>query len=297
MVSRLILVAGASGQLGRELLGCEWPEGWTVHGTDRTSLDLFNTPAISTVIGSQPWSLVINAAAYTAVDKAEDNPADAWHVNAVAPAVLGWACAQSDIPVIHVSTDYVFAGSNAGPSVESDPVGPLGVYGGSKLGGEIAIKTSGARYQIIRTAWLVSAHGQNFVKTMLRLAGEKERIGVVDNQLGSPTSAADLAQAIGAVARQMLEAPAWESGTLHFANSGSASWADFAAEIFRQSSARGGPSAEVDRISDSQFPTAAKRPKNSVLSVENFTKLIGSAPRPWQQALSDILDELIGKVT
>jgi dTDP-4-dehydrorhamnose reductase len=293
---RLILVTGANGQLGRELLRRDWPDGWTVRGTDRTSLDIFDTSAISEIIHSEPWSLIINAAAYTAVDRAESDPADAWRANAVAPAVLGWACAQSDIPVIHISTDYVFSGSNAGPSMESDPVGPIGVYGASKLGGEIAIKTSGARYQIIRTAWLVSAHGQNFVKTMLRLASEKERIGVVDNQLGSPTSAADLAQAIGAVARQMLEAPAWESGILHFANSGSASWADFAAEIFQQSSARGGPAAEVDRISDSQFPTAAARPKNSVLSVEKYTKLIGSAPRPWQQALSDILDELIGKV-
>lgn len=296
MTSRLILVIGAHGQLGSELLRCDWPDGWTAHGTDRATLDLCDRTAISVIIGARPWSLVINSAAYTAVDRAENDPAEAWWINAVAPAVLGWACAQNDVPVIHVSTDYVFSGSNAAPWVEADPVGPLGVYGASKLGGEVAIRASRARYQIIRTAWVVSAHGRNFVKTMLRLASEKESIGVVDNQVGSPTSATDLAQAILAVAQDMLETPSWESGTLHFANSGNASWADFAIEIFRQSSARGGPSAEVVRISDSQFPTTARRPENSILSVEKYTKLIGSAPRPWQHALSDILDELIGPV-
>ncbi len=300
-MTRYVLVTGASGQVGTELQRCAWPEGWTVVAFDRAALDLADPAAITARVSGghdgQPWAAVINAAAYTAVDKAESDVVTAWTINALAPAAFAQACTAADIPLVQVSTDYVFAGDKAGAWEVDDSVGPLGVYGASKLGGELAVRTSGARHAIVRTAWVVSAHGHNFVKTMLRVAADRPVLNVVDDQLGSPTSAADLAHALMTIAVRLVEDAEAPTGIVHFSNAGAVSWAGFAAEIFRQSAARGGPSADVVPITTADYPMPARRPANSVLSHDAIRAAYGIVPRPWQAALGDILDDLLGAET
>jgi len=290
---RHVLVTGAGGQLGTELQRCAWPDGWQVVAIDHDTLDLTDTAAIAAEVAERPWAAVINGAAYTAVDKAESDQVTAWAVNALAPAAFGQACAAAGIPLVQVSTDYVFAGDKVGAWEVDDPVGPLGVYGASKLGGELAVRTSGARAAIVRTAWVVSAHGSNFVRTMLRVGAERDTLRVVDDQRGSPTAAGDLAQALATIAVRLAEDPHAPTGTFHFSNAGEVSWAGFAAEIFRQSGERGGASARVEPIATSDYPTPARRPANSLLSHAAIRAAYGIEPRTWQQALGDILDELI----
>lgn len=292
---RPVLVTGASGQLGIELQRIAWPEAWEIIALDRAALDLGDPSAIRDMVAARPWAAVINGGAYTAVDRAESDISTAWAVNAMAPAVLAESCSNAGIPLIQVSTDYVFAGDKDGAWEVDDPVSPLGVYGASKLGGELAVRTSGARHAIVRTAWVVSAHGHNFIKTMLRLAADRDLLSVVDDQRGSPTSAADLAQALSTLTIRMVEDPHSPAGTYHFSNVGEITWADFAAEIFRQSAIRGGPSAEVKPITTAEYPTPARRPANSLLSHVAIRSAYGIDPRDWREALSDILDELIGK--
>ena len=293
--TRAVLITGAGGQLGTELQRCTWPTGWTVTAIDHDTLDLRDPAAIAAKVAEQPWAVIINGAAYTAVDKAESDIVTAWAVNAMAPAAFAQACAEAAIPLVQVSTDYVFAGDKHGPWEVDDPVAPLGVYGGSKLGGEMAVRTSRARHAIVRTAWVVSAHGSNFVKTMLRVGAARDTLSVVDDQRGSPTSAADLANVLMTIAVRLVEDVDAPTGTFHFSNAGDISWADFATEIFRQSLERGGPSATVTRIPSSDYPTPAARPANSLLSHDAVRAAYGIVPRPWQDALSDILDELIGQ--
>ena len=294
MAAREILITGAGGQLGTELQRCAWPEGWTVTAVDVAELDLRDTAAILELVASRPWAAVINGAAYTAVDKAETDLVTAWAVNAMAPAAFAEGCVGAGIPLVQVSTDYVFAGDKAGAWEVNDPVAPLGVYGASKLGGELAVRTSGVRHAIVRTAWVVSAHGANFVKTMLRVAETRDTLNVVADQRGSPTSAADLAAALTTIAVRLVEDADAPTGTFHFSNAGDISWADFASEIFRQSMLRGGPGADVVPIPSSDYPTPAQRPANSLLSHDAIRAAYGITPRDWRIALSDILDELIG---
>lgn len=291
---KTLLFTGAGGQLGTELGRYAWPAGWEAVGLDLESLDLADTDAIAARIAERPWAAVINGAAYTAVDKAESDQVTAWRVNALAPAALASACAAAGIPIVQVSTDYVFAGDKQGAWEVDDPVGPLGVYGASKLGGELAVATSGARHAIVRTAWVVSAHGHNFVKTMLRVGAERDRLSVVADQHGSPTAAADLAAAVATIAMRLADDPAAPGGTYHFSNAGPTTWHGFATEIFAQAAARGGPSPAVDAIATSAYPTPARRPANSLLSHAAISRDHHIAPRPWQAALTDILDELLG---
>ncbi|MGC6399973.1 dTDP-4-dehydrorhamnose reductase [Sphingomonas sp. FW199] len=291
---RDILVTGAGGQLGTELRRAALPAGYAIHAVDVDTLDLTDTAAIVAKVAERPWAAVINGAAYTAVDKAESDQVAAWAVNAMAPAAFAQGCAAAGIPIVQVSTDYVFAGDKAGAWHVDDPVAPLGVYGASKLGGELAVRTSGARHAIVRTAWVVSAHGNNFVKTMLRVGATRDELGVVDDQRGSPTSAADLAAALLTIAIRLIEDEGAPTGTFHFSNAGAVSWAGFASEIFAQSGARGGAVAAVKPIATADYPTPARRPANSLLSHDAIRAAYGIEPRPWQAALGDILDELIG---
>ncbi len=291
---REILVTGAGGQLGTELRRAALPAGYAIHAVDVDTLDLSDTAAIAAKVAERPWAAVINGAAYTAVDKAESDQVTAWAVNALAPAAFAQGCAEAGIPIVQVSTDYVFAGDKDGAWEPGDPVAPLGVYGASKLGGELAVRTSGARHAIVRTAWVVSAHGNNFVKTMLRVGATRDELGVVDDQRGSPTSAADLAAALLTIAVRLIEDEGAPTGTFHFSNAGAVSWAGFASEIFAQSGARGGGVAAVKPIATADYPTPAKRPANSLLSHDAIRAAYGIEPRPWQAALGDILDELIG---
>lgn len=291
---REILVTGAGGQLGTELRRAALPAGYAIHAVDVDTLDLTDTAAVAAKVAERPWAAVINGAAYTAVDKAESDQVTAWAVNALAPAAFAQGCAEASIPIVQVSTDYVFAGDKNAAWEPGDPVAPLGVYGASKLGGELAVRTSGARHAIVRTAWVVSAHGNNFVKTMLRVGATRDELGVVDDQRGSPTSAADLAAALLTIAVRLIEDQDAPTGTFHFSNAGAVSWAGFAAEIFAQSGARGGAVAAVRPIATADYPTPARRPANSLLSHDAIRAAYGIEPRPWQAALGDILDELIG---
>ena len=299
LIPRGVLITGASGQLGMELACANWPDELKPITLDRGALDLNDTTAIfdAVVRGhlGYPFAAVVNCAAFTAVDKAETDQSAAWRINALAPAAFASICATQSIPLVQISTDYVFPGDRAGPWEVNDPPQPINVYGASKLGGELAVRTSGVRYAIVRTAWVMSAHGNNFVKTMLRLAKERNSLNIVSDQCGAPTSAADLAEAISIISSKMARENTQPSGTFHFSNAGATNWADFATEIFRQSSLRGGPTAHVKPVRTSDYPTPARRPANSLLSHKAIFDTYGITSRPWQAALSDILDDLIGE--
>ncbi|GAA3786592.1 dTDP-4-dehydrorhamnose reductase [Qipengyuania pelagi] len=294
---REILLTGARGQLGTELQRATWPSDVTLVAIDRNDLDLTDTAAIAARVAARDWAAIINGAAYTAVDQSESDPAIAWAVNATAPAAFGKACAEAGIPLVQVSTDYVFAGDKQGAWEVDDAPGPVSVYGASKLGGEMAVCASGARHAVVRTAWVVSAHGSNFVKTMLRVAAANPTLRVVADQRGAPTSAADLASALQTITLRLIEDTSAPTGTFHFSNAGETTWADFAKEIFRQSARRGGAVAEVESITTAEYPTPARRPANSLLSHRAIETAFGITPRDWKAALADILDELIGAQT
>ena len=295
-----VLVTGAGGQLGTALRHCAMPDGWEARAIGAAELDLADTAAIPALIrdgyDGRPWAAVINAAAYTAVDRAERDIVAAWRVNALAPAALSESCAAAGIPIVQLSTDYVFSGDKTGAWQVDDPVAPCNVYGASKLGGELAVRSSGVRHAIVRTAWLFGPDGGNFVRTMLTLAASRDRLRIIDDQVGSPTSAVDLADVLVTIARRLCEDHAAPVGTFHFTNAGSVSWAGFAAEIFRQSEARGGPGATVIPVATAEYPTAARRPANSRLSHDAIAAGYGIAPRDWQSALGDTLDTMIGTV-
>jgi dTDP-4-dehydrorhamnose reductase len=237
--------------------------------------------------------MVINAAAYTAVDRAESEPDAAWAANCTGPARLAAACREAAIPLIHISTDYVFDGSKAGTYREDDPVNPLGVYGRSKEAGDRAIREALAEHVILRTAWVYSAHGHNFVKTMLRLAGERPVLRVVADQTGSPTSAADIAAAIAGVVRRLAAGGA-QWGTYHFVGAGAVTWHGFAEAIFGLAAPWRGPPPRVEAITTADYPTPARRPANSVLDCRYIGEAFGITPRPWREALADVIRELYG---
>ncbi len=237
---------------------------------------------------------MINAAAYTAVDKAESEPDAAMALNRDGPAALARACADLDIPLVHISTDYVFDGTKPAPYVETDPKAPISVYGRSKSEGEDQIAASGARSAVIRTAGVYSSHGTNFLRTMLRLAETRDEIGVVADQVGRPTWAKDLAEASLAVAVRALDRDPAALGVFHYAGAGDASWADFAEAIFTNARARGAKAARVRRITTAEFPTPTKRPANSRLDTSKIEHELGLVPRDWRDACTLCLDDLLG---
>jgi len=289
-----VLILGGAGQVGTELRAHAWPDGVRVDAPDRAALDITDAEAVARALDAKPYAAVINTAAYTAVDKAEGDIAAAWSLNAVAPALLAAATAKARIPLVHVSTDYVFDGSGAGAYAADAPVNPRSVYGASKAAGEIAVRAANPRHAIIRTAWVVSPHRGNFVKTMLRLSAERERLSVVDDQHGNPTSAGDLAAGLAVIAQALARDPAAPTGTHHYVNAGPTTWCGFARTIIAAAARRGGRDIPVDAIPTSAFPTPARRPANSQLSTTSLTQAYGLTPRPWEQALADILDRLVG---
>ncbi|WP_288583025.1 dTDP-4-dehydrorhamnose reductase [uncultured Methylobacterium sp.] len=294
MARREILVLGGGGQVGTELQRQSFGEGVVVHAPTREALDITDEAAVARAVAERPYAAVINTAAYTAVDKAESDVAAAWRLNALAPAYLAAETAKAGIPLIHVSTDYVFDGSGTGAYPTDAPVHPVSVYGASKAAGEMAVRTGNPRHAVVRTAWVVSPHRANFVKTMLRLAAERDKLTVVADQRGCPTSAGDLAAALVAIAVRFAEDEAAPAGTYHCVNAGATTWYDFAVAIMAGAAARGARSVPVEPIPSTAFKTPVTRPANSELSTETLTSAFGLVPRPWQAALDDILDQLIG---
>ncbi len=287
-----ILVTGSGGQVAQSL--AERAGGHDLIFAARPDFDLADPASIERVVTTVHPDLIVSAAAYTAVDQAEDEPALAMAVNGEGPGVLARAGARIGAPIIHLSTDYVFDGSLDRPWREDDPVAPLGVYGATKLAGEQAVRASGARHVIVRTAWVYSPFGANFVKTMLRLAASRDSLGVVEDQRGCPTSAFDIADAIlGIVSSLERDAAGTRDGVYHFAGTGETSWAGFARAIFAQSAALGGPSAEVNGIPSSAYPTRARRPTNSTLDCERFAEAFGIRAPDWRVSLNEVLRRLL----
>ena len=242
-----VLLTGGSGQVGTEVIALA-PACVNIVAPGRDSLDMSDSDALTAMVASHPWAAVINCAAHTAVDRAESEILAAWQINALAPAALAQATAQAGIPLVQVSTDYVFDGSKAGQYVETDPVAPVSVYGASKEAGEQAVRTGNPRHVILRTAWVVSPHGANFIKTMLRLAETRPELRVVDDQHGCPTSATDIAQALLTITQRLVSDPLAPAGTYHFVNAGEATWCDFARAIFELAAEHGRPAPSVEGI-------------------------------------------------
>lgn len=289
---RKVLITGGTGQVGIELLRQPWPHDVELHAPSRQDLDLGNADSIRETIDRECWSCVISAAAYTAVDAAEDDVGQAFQANCQGPAWLAEATGKAGIPLIHLSTDYVFSGDACEPYSEDDKVCPIGVYGASKAAGELAVSCANSRSVIVRTAWVLSPHRTNFLKTMLRLANERSTLRVVADQRGCPTSARDIGRAVMTIALRHMEDPAAPTGTYHFVSSGDASWQELALEIFRMSALAGGPSADVEPIGSAEFPSRARRPANSQLATHKITRDFGIQPRNWCTAVAEIISEL-----
>ena len=292
-----ILLLGKNGQVGWELQRALQPLG-TVIALDRKAEgglvgDLSDLPGLRRTLCDLRPDVVVNAAAYTAVDKAEREPALARRVNAEAPEVIAGCMAKLGGWMVHYSTDYVFDGNGSRPWREDDPTGPLSVYGQSKLGGEQAIQASGAKYLIFRTSWVYAVRGQNFAKTMLRLAAEQEELRVIDDQIGTPTAAEFIADASAHAMRDVFKHPEL-GGLYHLTASGAVSWHGFARFLVEQAALRGDKLRvrEIQPIPTSAYPTPAKRPMNSRLDGRKLCAAFGLTLPHWQQGVGRMLDEL-----
>jgi dTDP-4-dehydrorhamnose reductase len=288
-----LLVFGAAGQLGRALFTLAPAEGIDTVGLDRRDVDVTDIAAVRRAVEGHRPDAVINAAAYTAVDRAEQEPDLAHAVNHDGARHLAEACAAAGVPLVHVSTDYVFDGLGEGPYAEDAPTGPTGVYGRSKLAGELAVRRAlpGA-HLIVRTAWVFSATGHNFVRTMLRLARERETLRVVADQYGSPTAADDLAAALLAMARRLLADPS-VAGTYHWAGTPPTTWHGLAEAVVEEARRHGPVAAHtVEPIPTSAYPTPAARPANSVLDTTKAERVFGIAPPDWRAAVARVVERL-----
>lgn len=250
-------------------------------------LNLCDEAGIRSFFGRTSCRAVINCAAYTAVDRAEDDEVAAGAINALAPGILAQESARLGVPILHLSTDYVFDGTKAGPYVESDATNPLGVYGRTKLAGENAVRAGNPNHAIVRTAWVLSANGTNFLNTMLRLGGEREEVAVVDDQWGCPTSADDIAQALYVLFSHL----GGGGSTWHFVNAGSASWFDLAGLVFLLAKQGGQKTPRLRAIATTDYPTRARRPANSRLSTDLIERDFGVKPRDWRDAVKSIMAE------
>jgi dTDP-4-dehydrorhamnose reductase len=283
---------GETGQLARATVGVASNSGLNLISIPRESCDLGNVEQIHSLIENAPAdAIVLNAAAYTAVDKAESEPVLARAINTDAPRAMAEACAHRGLPLIHISTDYVFDGCNDVPYRESDPTNPQGVYGQTKLDGELAVLAAHPLSIILRTSWVYSPFGSNFVKTMLRVGAARDEVAVVNDQCGTPTSAWDIAQGITRVVGA-IEAGTAESGVYHLAGDGDASWADFADAVFELQRPVWNRRPEVRRILSAEYPTLAKRPANSKLCSDRFERVFGYRAPHWTVSLQRVVREL-----
>lgn len=277
-----VLVFGRTGQVATEL-----QLRTQLTALDRTQADLANPTACAAAILAHKPDVVINAAAYTAVDRAEESPALAQTVNADAPGAMARICAQLGIPFLHVSTDYVFNGSGTAPWQVTDPIAPLNVYGHTKAAGEEAVRAAGGVHAILRTSWVFSAHGNNFLKTMLRLSETRGMLSVVNDQIGGPTPAGGIADALLVMAQAMVAEQT--GGIYHYAGTPAVSWEDFAREIFDAA----GRNIEVTGIPTKDYPTPAKRPLNSRLDCSLLKTEFNITPPNWKADLANIVSKLI----
>jgi dTDP-4-dehydrorhamnose reductase len=291
-----ILITGCNGMLGQDLVLYLKNAGFELHCTDIEEMDIAKASAVLNRVGSVQPGLVINCAAYTAVDKAESEQDRAVAVNRDGPGHLADACSKLEIPLIHISTDYVFDGRSRKPYHEEDLVNPVGIYAQSKWEGEEKIRAGLGRHVIIRTSWLFGCHGSNFVKTMLRLAGERDQLKVVSDQKGCPTWTGHLGQAMAQIAGRMrtnLKEISW--GTYHYCGKGATSWFDFAVRIIENARQRKDLRvSEILPVTTCEYPTPAKRPIYSVLDCSKMTREFGIAPKPWKEGLDRVLEKLLG---
>jgi dTDP-4-dehydrorhamnose reductase len=288
-----VLVTGREGQLARGLLEAAVSAGVQVVAIGRPELDLADEKSVAAAVTRERPDAVVNAAGYTAVDKAESEPTIAHAVNALGAEYIARACAGQSIPIIHISTDYVFDGMKDGPYLEDDPKGPINVYGRTKLEGEQRVAEACERHLILRTAWLHSPWGANFVKTMLRLAATRSNIGVVGDQRGSPTYAPDLARLVLAIAAHAVADPAgmrW--GIYHAVGGGETTWCGFAREVYRRAAEQGLPVPEVGAIATSAYPTPARRPANSRLNCDRLRLSFGLELPDWRVGVQSCVARL-----
>lgn len=294
---RPILITGGTGQVGTELCALAWPDGIKIVAPARTECDLADPASVARFVDGKSFAAIFSVGAYTAVDKAESDVANAWMVNAVSPALLAAHAAKGSIPIVHVSTDYVFDGTKSAPYLETDPIGPVSVYGASKEGGEQAIRTGTGRHAIVRASWVVSPHGSNFIKTMLRFGAQRPFLKVVDDQWGAPTVASDLAQTLQSVGLRMMAESAAPAGTFHYCNAGETTWCGLAREVFKVAAERGGPNPTVQAISTAEYPTPARRPANSRMSTARIIDSYGARCPPWQVSVGALVNTLLNQTS
>jgi dTDP-4-dehydrorhamnose reductase len=289
-----MVITGAQGQLGRALSEQSQFRGCRVQAPPEDELDITDLEKIDRIIALHQPDLVINTAAYTQVDKAESDEAIAFEINKDGCANLARICAQYQIALVHISTDYVFDGNKGTPYLETDPISPLGVYGRSKAEGEIEIRKHLKEHIILRTSWLYGIHGHNFVKTMLNLAQTKQTLHVVADQYGSPTNAADLAQAIFAISEYLQSKNKIDWGTYHYCGQGVVSWHHFTEKIVELARLhRDIKTARVEPLTTADYPTPAARPANSALDCSRIKKNFGIIPKPWQDSLEITVKKLM----
>jgi dTDP-4-dehydrorhamnose reductase len=291
----MILITGGTGQLGDALIKACTAQGLAFTAVSRPAFDFERPETIAACFAAAQPDLVINAAAYTAVDKAEDDVAAATAGNCTGPLALARLCAAAGIPLIHVSTDYVFDGNKGAPYVETDPTGPTGVYGATKRDGEEAILASGAQAIILRTAWVYAAHGRNFARTMLTAGRKMPKLRVVADQRGTPTAASDLAAAILAIAAK-LRVTGWQAdyrGIFHATGTGETTWYGFACAIFEQAAKSGYVPPAVEGIATADWPTPTRRPPDSRLDGGKLARVFGIRLPAWQESLPAIVQALL----
>lgn len=292
---RVVVTGGPFGQVLESLMEVGPARGHEVIPVGPPALDLAaDAQAIFQALKAVQPEAIVSAAAYTAVDKAESEAELAFSVNSGGAGAVAAAARELGVPIVHISTDYVFDGSKDSPYVESDPTGPTSVYGASKLAGEVAVLAEHGNSAVLRTAWVYSPFSANFVKTMLRLAAERDEVGVVADQRGNPTSALDIATAVITVLENLARSDDPElRGVFHMTGTGEASWADFAEAIFVASAAANGPSARVRRISTSDYPTPAKRPANSRLDSSKLSRIHGVQLPDWRTSTKEVVTRLV----